>query len=191
MSLSQSRRELLERELLSRPVGSLQYMLSRLAGRRQFLPQLAVDGVFGPRTLEAVLLYQREMGLPVTGSVDGRTWEAIRADWLDWEASGGRPRPLRAFPEGDFPSPVEGEGLILPQTMLSVLARRLEGIAPHRADGSQSAPWAENVRWLQKAAGLPQTGVLDRPAWEALSRLYELFVISAPAGPPGFSGGWG
>ena len=70
-------RELLEREMLANPVMSLQYMLRQLSQTYQFLPQLAVDGVFGERTLEAVMSFQREAGLPVTGTVDRATWEAL------------------------------------------------------------------------------------------------------------------
>ena len=37
----------LEEEMLSNPVQNLQYMLRRLGTRYSFLPQLAVDGLFG------------------------------------------------------------------------------------------------------------------------------------------------
>ena len=47
----------LEEEMLSNPVQNLQYMLRRLGTRYSFLPQLAVDGLFGEETLEACLLY--------------------------------------------------------------------------------------------------------------------------------------
>ena len=70
-------RELLERELLAKPVSSLQYMLGQLSKTYQFLPQLVPDGVYGERTLEAVMRFQREAGLPVTGVVDQATWDAL------------------------------------------------------------------------------------------------------------------
>ena len=46
MSRSNSQRELLERELLARPVAGLQYMLGQLAREDGELTTLAVDGVF-------------------------------------------------------------------------------------------------------------------------------------------------
>ena len=75
-------RELLEREMLSKPVSSLQYMLRQLSKTYQFLPELAVDGVYGERTLEAVMRFQREAGLPVTGVVDQATWQGIYDEYL-------------------------------------------------------------------------------------------------------------
>ena len=64
-----------------RPVWGLQYMLSRLAEKHPFLPRLTPDGVFGEKTLEAVMLFQRELLQPVTGVVDRRTWDEISRAW--------------------------------------------------------------------------------------------------------------
>ena len=47
----------LEREMVAQPIRSLQYMLNRLSLRYDFLPALVPDGVFGERTLEAVMLF--------------------------------------------------------------------------------------------------------------------------------------
>ena len=51
----------LEQEMLDQPVCSLQYMLGRLSQKYGFLPQLAVSGNFDEQTLEAVMLFQREL----------------------------------------------------------------------------------------------------------------------------------
>ena len=88
----------LEEEMLSNPVQNLQYMLRRLGTRYSFLPQLATDGLFGEETLEAVMLFQRELAPPVTGVVDGRTWDAIRREWMALEREVAPPRSLRIFP---------------------------------------------------------------------------------------------
>ena len=190
MSISNTHRELRERELLSRPVAGLQYMLEKLAGADPELTRVAVDGVFGERTLEAVLRFQKKAGLPMTGRADPATWEALRAQWRELEGRAGPTRPVRVFPaEGTrVEAGAAREYLILPQTMFRVLARQFTGIADLPADGVHTAAWADNVRWLQRAGGLPPTGTLDQPAWDALSRLYEVFVVRERGG---FDGGWG
>ena len=192
MSISNTRRELRERELLSRPVAGLQYMLGALAGADPELTSLAVDGVFGERTLEAVLRFQKRAGLPMTGRADPDTWEAIRTRWWELEGRTGPTRPVRLFPaEGTrVEEGTAREYLILPQTMFQVLSRQFLGIADVPADGVYTAAWADNVRWLQRAGGLPPTGTLDQPAWDALSRLYEVFVVRERE-RDGFDGGWG
>lgn len=185
--------ELLEREMLANPVSSLQYMLRQLSATYQFLPQLVVDGVFGERTLEAVMRFQQEAGLPVTGIVDQVTWDAIRDAWLAQEAKTGYARATRLFPSEGI-TVHEGETkeyLIVPQTMFNVLTKQFEGITPCEADGCNGPATADNIRWLQKAAGLPQTGCMDTATWGALSHLYEIFVVRDTDCIPAFTGGWG
>ena len=193
MSRSNSQRELLERELLARPVAGLQYMLGQLAREDGELTTLAVDGVFGARTLEAVLRFQRRARLPVTGVVDRQTWDAIRDRWQAQEASTGTARPVRLFPsEG---TRVEAgdrrEYLILPQAMFQVLGRQFEGVEADRPDGVHGPASVRNAQWLQRAAGLPGSGAVDLATWEALSRLYEIFVVREGEGSSSAPAGWG
>ena len=185
--------ELLEREMLARPVSGLQYMLGQLSKTYQFLPRLVPDGVFGPRTQEAVKAFQREAGLPVTGVVDPATWDGIHSCWLRQQARESDSRAARVFPSEGI-QVREGssrEYMIVPQTMFNVLARHFEGITPCLADGTHGPASAANVRWLQKAAGLPETGCMDKATWDALSHLYEIFVVQDTSGQPVFTGGWG
>ena len=58
-------------------VEHLQYMLSVLAAFIPENPPVAVDGIFGPATRDAVLAAQRRFGLPQTGVVDRVTWDEI------------------------------------------------------------------------------------------------------------------
>ena len=58
-------------------VRHLQYMLAVLADFIPQIPSVAVDGIFGPRTTEAVLAAQQYFGLPQTGVVNAATWEEI------------------------------------------------------------------------------------------------------------------
>ena len=58
-------------------VEHLQYMLSVLAAYISDIPPLAIDGIFGNATRNAVLATQRRFGLPQTGVVDAETWNEI------------------------------------------------------------------------------------------------------------------
>ena len=58
-------------------VEHLQYMLSVLAAYIPEIPDLTVDGVFGPATYNAVVAAQRRFGLPQTGIVNAPTWDEI------------------------------------------------------------------------------------------------------------------
>jgi peptidoglycan hydrolase-like protein with peptidoglycan-binding domain len=58
-------------------VRHLQYMLSVLSAYIKNIPDITVDGIFGPATRDAVLAAQRWFGLPETGQVDNSTWDEI------------------------------------------------------------------------------------------------------------------
>ncbi|MBQ7801570.1 MAG: peptidoglycan-binding protein [Oscillospiraceae bacterium] len=70
----------------------LQYMLSVLAAFIPQIPEVAVDGIFGPRTRDAVLAAQRWFGLPETGQVDDDTWDEIYDQFSGIENIGLRSR---------------------------------------------------------------------------------------------------
>ena len=55
----------------------LQYMLSIMSSFIPQIPNVTIDGIFGPRTRDAVLAAQRWFGLPETGEVDDNTWDEI------------------------------------------------------------------------------------------------------------------
>lgn len=180
----------LERELLSRPIQALQYMLTRLASEYEFLPVVAQNGLYDEGTLEAVMRFQRHMGLPVTGIVDQKTWQSILNQWEKAEEKMEGPRGVRAFP-GNGKQALPGEWkeyMALPQTMFQSLSQYFDGIEPARADGLHGEESARNVRWLQRAAQLEPTGIMDQSAWNALSRLYEVFII--PDDPKGEEDFW-
>ena len=58
-------------------VEHLQYMLSVLAEYIPEIPNISVDGIFGPATRNAVIAAQRRFGLPQTGIVNLQTWDEI------------------------------------------------------------------------------------------------------------------
>ncbi len=55
----------------------IQEQLNRIADVYSAIPKIAVDGIYGPRTAEAVRAFQRIFNLPVTGVVDLATWYKI------------------------------------------------------------------------------------------------------------------
>lgn len=58
-------------------VRQMQEQLNRIAQSYPALPTIRADGLYGPATRAAVEEFQRIFGIPVTGSVDFRTWYRI------------------------------------------------------------------------------------------------------------------
>ncbi|MGN0169667.1 MAG: peptidoglycan-binding protein [Lachnospiraceae bacterium] len=67
----------LEEGSTGQKVMQMQEQLVRIAQSYPAIPKIPVDGVFGPRTKEAVMEFQRIFDLPVTGVVNYATWYKI------------------------------------------------------------------------------------------------------------------
>lgn len=58
-------------------VSQLQYMLNVAGSFIPSVPKVRQDGIYGPATQDAVNSFQRYIGLPITGTVDPRTWDSL------------------------------------------------------------------------------------------------------------------
>ena len=167
-----------EHEMTGQPVRSLQYMLDQLAIHDPKLVRLAVDGVFGERTLEAVMVFQREYHEPVNGVVDLSTWEAIRDAYIKIELLYGAPPALNVLPNGGYTAEegAEGEPVLIVQAMFVSLAKKITNFTPCELNGCNDGNTQADIRTVQGLAGLPVTGVLDRATWSFLVQLYQALV---------------
>lgn len=59
-------------------VEQMQEQLNAISNNYPLIPKIAVDGIFGENTQEAVRVFQDVFGLPQTGVVDYRTWYRIQ-----------------------------------------------------------------------------------------------------------------
>lgn len=155
-------------------VRDLQLMLRRLSARYPQIPMVAADGIFGEETLEAVMIFQRDFSLPVTGVVDRTTWEAlVRQTGL---VNGAPSSPLPGYL--DSPSLSDFTDAQTLSRVTRFLFNALAGAASNftRTDGP-GVPPEQNIRVLQQLSGLPVTGSLDDASWRRLLRLFQLFVL--------------
>ena len=165
--------------LLGRPIESLQTMLQQLSYGYKALPFLVPDGRFGEETLEAVMIFQREFGLPVTGLVDGDTWDEIVRRYDGWMLERTNPQPLRAFPVRPFQLEIgdRDDTAVLVQTLFGILSGVVDGITDGKRDGLHTKESVDNTIWLQKVSGLPADGVVDKTTWNRLARLYDVLIV--------------
>ncbi len=59
------------------PVRTIQRQLNRISNNYPLIGKLAVDGIYGPKTAQAVRTFQEVFDLPVTGVVNFPTWYRI------------------------------------------------------------------------------------------------------------------
>ena len=186
-----------ERDYLGLPIRSLQTMLRTLSRCAPGLPCPIPDGVFGEVTLEAVMRFQQSAGMPITGRVDNDTWDAIAAAYRRALPSVMPPRPVRAFREQAFEVRA-GQCCVhmcLVQAMFLALSQVIEEIEPAPVNALHTGASVRNVIWLQGRAGLPETGTMEKQTWNALTRLYDVFLYRdihgalCPTAPQTPSGG--
>lgn len=67
----------LEQGSTGAPVRTIQRQLNAISKNYPAIPILKVDGVYGPKTKDAVETFQRAFLLPVNGIVDYPTWYKI------------------------------------------------------------------------------------------------------------------
>lgn len=164
--------------LTGHPVWDLQQMLLTISQEYPQIPPLNPDGRFGENTLEAVMIFQRDFQLPVTGVVNNATWDAISRQYHKTLRRMGPPLPLRVMPHGTFTIQPEEqrEQVFLIQAIFNALALHLSDLEAVDGDGRNHGATLENIRRLQTISGMPATGVIDSPTWSNLARLYHLFV---------------
>lgn len=164
------------------PVTSLQSMLRAIAFVEQQFPVISATGLFDEDTLEAVLRFQKQNYLPVTGIVDEETWDSIASAFIN---------AYRQLPPVSVPPYALDNRSIYPgqsypalypiQGMLNGLSSVLDGITAVASTGSLDPTTEQNLRQVQHSAGLPENGILDRATWEALVRLFRTFLPQQPA----------
>lgn len=153
-------------------VRNLQRMLRIVAAAWPQLPSVSPDGVFGEKTLEAVMIFQRDSGLPVTGVVDKVTWEALAGQCT--QPTDSTLPPLPHYLDTHWEWEDEDSLMGVARFMLNALSRIIVGLTPCELN---TPAFTENLRTLQRFGFLPVTGTMDRDTWLKLLRLFHLFVV--------------
>ena len=114
---------------------------------QQALGGLAVDGRFGPATHARVISFQRSAGVPATGVVDRKTWDALER----------AAHPLLPYWNTVLKRGAHGSAVAALQKALRITA-----------DGSFGPQTEASVKAAQKASHLAQTGVVATLTWKAV-----------------------
>ncbi|MBO5797494.1 MAG: peptidoglycan-binding protein, partial [Clostridia bacterium] len=142
------------------------------------IPLLAVDGIYGPETAEAVRVFQELFGLSPTGEVDSTTWEALGREYRRVIYPTTRPEPIYPFLRGDRVLEIGDTGptVALLQALLDTLALQYRNIRPVTATGQFDTATEEAVKQLQTLFGYEPVGRVDRRTWDMLARTYNAYV---------------
>ena len=163
---------------VGQPIRSLQTMLQVIAQNDETYPNLIPDGIYGPETMQAVAVFQRNHMLPVTGITDLATWEAIIPVFDLSLAKQDAAAPIEVVwnPDSVILMGQSHPNLFLAQGMLAVLSDVYHSVSKPTLTGVLDEITADSLSSFQMLAGLPMTGNLDRATWTHLSHQYPLAV---------------
>lgn len=160
----------------------VQLWLRVIARQNGEAPLPAVDGVYSENTADAVRRFQSAHNLPANGIVDFATWNAIRAAYLPAAAAESLPVPLEVLPpsRGQISEGQAGGNIYILQAILNALAPHYANIQPLPYSGEFDAATRDSIREIQRAAGLPINGAVDRFTWNAIANLYNAHQLLVP-----------
>ena len=165
-----------DESFVGQPIRSLQQMLRVIAENDDRLPSVVPDGIYGADTARAVSAFQRSAGVPITGTVDQVTWDAIVARYEPALIAQREAEPLRIILD---PGQVIRRGernpnLYLVQAILVVLSQLYAGITPPGMNGILDIATADSISSFQEMSLLPVTGELDKETWKHLALHYPM-----------------
>ena len=155
-------------------VTELQYLLSFISEFVPYIPKIAIDGVFGSATREAVEAFQTYYGLEPMGVVDVPTWEKLLSVYRSTLASvpegyfNGRDvyfgTPLTLGDRGPYVERVQEYLNFISDTYPSIGKLTVDGVF---GSGTQAA-----VKEFQRLFGFDRTGVVGSRTYSKLASEY-------------------
>ena len=167
--------EVLKRGSRGNDVKAMQYFLAFVAYFNDRIPNIAVDGIFGPATEAAVKAFQREYGLTVDGIVGRNTWNRLLDAYyatLDSLPDEYRSYSSFLYPGYTLSTGTSGNAVTQLQTFLRVIAQNNNAVPTVTVDGIFGNQTKNAVIAVQKLAGIPQTGSVGPLTWNAIVNLY-------------------
>ena len=156
-------------------VRSVQYYLAFLGFFNDKLPEIRVDGIFGPATENAVRAFQREYGLTVDGIVGRSTWYRLQDAYFSTLNS--LPDEYRSYSSLLYPgytltTGASGNVVTQVQTFLRVIAQNNNSVPLITVDGVYGERTKDAVEAVQRLSGLPVNGSVGPLTWNAIVNLY-------------------
>ncbi|MEG2595128.1 MAG: peptidoglycan-binding protein, partial [Ruthenibacterium sp.] len=132
-------------------------------------PIPAISGVFDTETGLSIESFQREFGLPITGTVNQTTWDVMQTVYLSNAADTGEV----AADAGTYPDYVllfgsAGQAVRELQTYMNDIAARFCVSYFVPSDGIFGTSTEDAVKQFQTGFGLPVTGIVDEATWDAI-----------------------
>ncbi|MBW6410822.1 peptidoglycan-binding protein [Clostridium weizhouense] len=139
------------------------------------IPSIKADGIFGEKTKEAVIAFQRLFKLVPDGIVGLNTWNKIYEIYINLKKENQSQSSLLEF-DGKYPGYVlkygsRGEKVREMQTYILAISK-VYNIPNIKADGIFGEDTREVILSFQRLFGLSQNGIVDLNTWNKIFEIY-------------------
>ncbi len=171
-------------------VRELQYFLAFIAAFNNYVRPVVIDGIYGPNTRASVEDFQYDYGLPVTGTVNTVTWNALYTTYRNLLASLPAGYFTTTQPYPGFPLLVgsTGSNVELLQTYLNRISDTYTEIPKLTVDGEFGASTERAVQIYQGLFGLEPSGIVGAATWNSIASTYRTLVDGDYGSPTQFGG---
>ncbi len=156
-------------------VFELQYLLALVAEFNNEIPTLAVDGVFGESTRNALESFQRVYGLDVTGETNIATWDRLYREYVGILTS----LPAGYFGSTTIPYPgtvlrlgSEGDAVLALQEYLNFISNTYTQIPKVTEDGVFGNQTQNAVLAFKSIFDLGPTPIVSSGVWNEITSVY-------------------
>lgn len=159
-------------------ITNLQRYLRELSFSDESMPNIPVDGVFDSATEEGLKHFQRNNGLPVTGTADRKTWDTLYTAYLASINKYALPVPIILFPSypvGFEIKPGDSNFIVsVIQYILQELSVIFDNFDAVKINGDYDSETQKAVKDFQGRSGLESSGNVDKNTWDALSQIFNV-----------------
>lgn len=160
----------------------LQYYLSAIAVFYPQIPNVSIDGRFGPELFKAVLNFQRSFGLIEDGIVGRETWNRIYALYETLSDKIVPDESIPEYPGMTLQQGSSGENVRRIQTALNNISAQYPSIPLLVEDGIFGTATTTAVRAFQRQFGLTVDGIVGVLTWNKIFEVSALIDTGEEAG---------
>lgn len=139
------------------------------------------DGIYGKATAKAVREFQKINNLPITGTVDKKTYDSLYEKALEAEFEMSEPLPIYIFQNGTSVKKGEKSDFVMfLQALLNELTIAYDDYETLVTDGVFGEATEAAIKAFQEKNMLQNTGVVDKRTWNAMVENYNKHALYIP-----------
>ena len=153
----------------------IQYYLDFIGYFYDSIPQVAIDGIYGPATRNAVIAFQNFARLPADGIVGNVTWYNLNRAYreiLETLPEGYEGNNAVLYPGYFLEEGSTGEYVRLLQEYINAISVYYDEVPQVTVDGSFGPATRNAVIAIQNIAGLEPNGIVGPVTWNYIARIY-------------------